>query len=288
MEAVTIPSTWNTRLSPPPLTVTPPAGPVIAVAPVVSVSSSWLPARVIVCGVLNTPLAKVIVSAPAVEFAWPTPQRRLPTLPSSRSLWTVKVDGTVRSSSSSRAGRARGGALRIGRVTGRANRLRTQERIDMGASGKRMEQGRRPPAPRADGVKGEGSSRSRGADRRRDLTETLGGHHEGALQQLLVVVDQVGEAPRQHRHGEDLLDAARELEQGDNLAAAQVHDADAARPLLRRQPLGDGDAAENGRLADLRQPDEGQLAREVQPAREPRHGGDRLVPPGAQVHGAQR
>ena len=49
-DAVTPASTWNTRLSPPPLTVTPAAGPVIVVTPVVSVSSSCVPARVIVRG----------------------------------------------------------------------------------------------------------------------------------------------------------------------------------------------------------------------------------------------
>src|SRR5215468_1578411 len=38
--AVTPPSTWNTRLAPPPLTVTPTAGPVIDTAPVVLLSSS--------------------------------------------------------------------------------------------------------------------------------------------------------------------------------------------------------------------------------------------------------
>ena len=51
--AVTPLSTWNTRPALLPLTVTPAAGPVIVVAPVVSVSSSWPPVRVIVCGVLN-------------------------------------------------------------------------------------------------------------------------------------------------------------------------------------------------------------------------------------------
>jgi hypothetical protein len=60
--AVTPASTWNTRLAPPPLTVTPAAGPVIVSVPVVSLSSSWVPFRVIVCGVLNTVLSKVMVS----------------------------------------------------------------------------------------------------------------------------------------------------------------------------------------------------------------------------------
>src|SRR5208337_3581996 len=44
------------------------------------------------------------------------------------------------------------------------------------------------------------SLRSRGADRRRDLTETLGGDHEATLQQILVVVHEIGEPPRQHCH----------------------------------------------------------------------------------------
>src|SRR5262249_45749138 len=38
------------------------------------------------------------------------------------------------------------------------------------------------------------SHRSRGADGRRDFTETLGGNQEGTLKQFLAVVDQLGEA----------------------------------------------------------------------------------------------
>ena len=53
MDAVTPASTWNTRLSPPPLTVTPAAGPVIVSVSLVLLSSSWVPVRVIVCGVLE-------------------------------------------------------------------------------------------------------------------------------------------------------------------------------------------------------------------------------------------
>ena len=94
IDAVTPPSTWNTRLSPPPLTVTPAFGPVIVSVPVVSVSSSWVPVRVIVCGVLNTLLSKAIVSAPPAEFAWPTAQRRVPALPLSSVLVTVNVDSS--------------------------------------------------------------------------------------------------------------------------------------------------------------------------------------------------
>ena len=66
-------------------TATPTDGPVMVVAPVVSVSVSWPAVRAIVFGVLNTVLSKSIVSAPVVEFAWPTAQnRRVPTLPSSK------------------------------------------------------------------------------------------------------------------------------------------------------------------------------------------------------------
>src|SRR5262249_588293 len=77
------------------------------------------PPRVIGSIVLNTVGLKFIVSAPGVEFAWPTAQRRLPRLPSSRALRTVKVDGTVRSSRPSTGCRARCGTLRIGWVMGR-------------------------------------------------------------------------------------------------------------------------------------------------------------------------
>ena len=41
VDAVTPLSTWNTRLRPPPLTVTPAAGPVIVSVPLVLLSSSW-------------------------------------------------------------------------------------------------------------------------------------------------------------------------------------------------------------------------------------------------------
>ena len=107
IDAVTPASTWNTRLSPPPLTVTPAFGPVIVSVPVVSLSSSWVPVRVIVCGVLNTLLSKAIVSAPPAEFAWPTAQRSVPTLPLSSVLVTVNVDSSLRSSSASNVGRIR-------------------------------------------------------------------------------------------------------------------------------------------------------------------------------------
>src|SRR5262245_35662203 len=94
-----------------------------------------------------------------------------------------------------------------------ANRLRTKERSVMGRLPKQDGTAAKTVRPAGGLLQGWGASRgSRGADRRRDLAEALGGHHEGTLQQLLVVVDQVGEPPPQHRHREDLPDAARELQ----------------------------------------------------------------------------
>src|SRR5262249_20136318 len=126
--------TRSTRLALLPLIDSSPApGPVMMVA-AESVSVSWPPVRAIVRGVLNTVLEKLMVSAPALAFAWLTAQRREPALPSSRALVTVKAAGTRRSSKASNTRRARFGALRIGRVVGRANTLRSQERSDMGTS----------------------------------------------------------------------------------------------------------------------------------------------------------
>ena len=72
--------------------------------PVVSLSSSWVPVSVIVWGVLKTLLSNAIVSAPPAEFAWPTAQRSVPTLPLSSVLVTVNVDSSLRSSSASTVG----------------------------------------------------------------------------------------------------------------------------------------------------------------------------------------
>ena len=47
------------------------------------------------------------------------------------------------------------------------------------------------------------------------------------------------------------------------LPGGQIDRADAASPLLLGQPLGDRDAAEDGALANLREPDEGEVAGEV-------------------------
>jgi hypothetical protein len=104
MDAVTPVSTWNTRFCPPPLIVTPPAGPVIVSVPVMSLSSSWPWVRVIVWGVLKRAGANSIVSAPPPALACPTAQRKLPTLPSSSVFVTVIADSSVRSSIHSRRG----------------------------------------------------------------------------------------------------------------------------------------------------------------------------------------
>ena len=61
--------TLNTPLALFPLTVTPADVPVIVVV-AASVRVSTPLVRVIVCGVLNTPLSKSIVSAPLFRFAW--------------------------------------------------------------------------------------------------------------------------------------------------------------------------------------------------------------------------
>ena len=62
---MTFGSTWNTRLRPPPLTVTPAAGPVIVCVPPVLLSSSCVPVRVITCGVANTASSKLMFELPA-------------------------------------------------------------------------------------------------------------------------------------------------------------------------------------------------------------------------------
>src|SRR5271157_339942 len=70
MDAVTVGSTRNTRLALLPLTVTPAAGPAIVTDSFAVLSSSWVPPRVIVCGVLkNEP--NTIVFAPPAVFARP-------------------------------------------------------------------------------------------------------------------------------------------------------------------------------------------------------------------------
>ena len=76
-------------------------------------------------------------------------------------------------------------------------------------------------------------------------------------------------------HGEDLQHAGLEPQERDYLPGRQVDRADAAGPLVLGQPLDNGDAAEDGgSSAHLRQPDEGEIPSEVEPAGEARHLGD--------------
>jgi hypothetical protein len=67
--AVTPASIWSTRLALLPLIVTPAAEPVIVSVPVVSLSSSWPPVRVIVCEVAKTVGSNWMVLSPPGLFA---------------------------------------------------------------------------------------------------------------------------------------------------------------------------------------------------------------------------
>ena len=95
-DAVTSSSTWKTRLLPPPSMVTPARGPVIASVPVVSLNSSWLPFRGIICTVRNTVRSKVMVWSPPVALAWAIAWRKsiVPAAGVSVGLVTTMVDGT--------------------------------------------------------------------------------------------------------------------------------------------------------------------------------------------------
>jgi len=66
--------------------------------PLVLLSASWLPLRVIDCGALKAVASKLIVLAPCVEFAWVIAHRNVPVLPSSAVLLTVNVASSRRSS----------------------------------------------------------------------------------------------------------------------------------------------------------------------------------------------
>jgi hypothetical protein len=94
IDVVTPWSTWKTRLCPPPLIVTPPAGPVIVSVPVVSLSSSWPEVRVIVCGVANAVGSKVIVWASPTALASRIAWRSEPG-PLSSVLLTTKVERAI-------------------------------------------------------------------------------------------------------------------------------------------------------------------------------------------------
>ncbi len=102
--AVTPESTWNTPLAPLAVTVRSPApGPTIVTAiPLLSVSSPWLNA--IVRGVLKTVGLKSMITLSADWSACWTAHPRVPTDASPAVLLTTKVEGSRRSSSSSRPG----------------------------------------------------------------------------------------------------------------------------------------------------------------------------------------
>ena len=103
--AVTPPPTSKTRLVPPPLMVTPAAGPVIDWAPPVSDSSSGLPPRVIVSGVLNADGLKMIVFAWLLLLALAIAAASDP-VPDALMLETVNVARSRRASSCWSSGRS--------------------------------------------------------------------------------------------------------------------------------------------------------------------------------------
>src|SRR6516225_7165768 len=123
--ALTLASILNTRLALLPLTVTPAAGPVIVSLPLVLLSSSWAPLRMIVRGVAKTVGSKVIWMSLGAAFAMLIAWRRSISLAIwvSVGLLTMMGAGHQRSSSAWRAGLTRWGALRIVRVTGRLNQF---------------------------------------------------------------------------------------------------------------------------------------------------------------------
>ena len=107
IDAVTSLSTPNTLTVPPPLIVTPAAGPVIVSVPLVLLSASDPDVNVIVWALAKTVGSKSIVFAPAVEFARPISERSEP-VPLSAVLVTVNVDSRRRPSSAITVGRIRG------------------------------------------------------------------------------------------------------------------------------------------------------------------------------------
>ena len=93
IDAVTLGLIRNTRLSPPPLTVTPAAGPVIVSVPCVSLSVELaLPVRVIVWAVAKTVGSKVIVLATVTHspWRWPGADRVSPATGVSVALFTIE------------------------------------------------------------------------------------------------------------------------------------------------------------------------------------------------------
>ena len=83
--------------------------------------------------------------------------------------------------------------------------------------------------------------------------------------------------PGKQRDGKDFLHGFFEFQEGDDLPALDVDDPHAAGALGFLQSLGDLDAAEDGRFADLREADERQVADHFQAAGEAVEADDRLV-----------
>ena len=105
---------------------------------------------------------------------------------------------------------------------------------------------------------------------RRHQIQRLVRHDKRIGDQARLFIDQVRVShPRQHLHGKDLLEGVLEFQKGNRPSRCEVHCPDAAAPF--GQPLGQRDAAEYRRFADLRQADERQVAEEVQSPREARH-----------------
>ena len=98
---------------------------------------------------------------------------------------------------------------------------------------------------------------SRRAEFGGDVAEGFVGEDERTADEVSVVVDQIGKANAgEERDGEDFLNGFFEFQEGDDLAALDVDDPHAAGAFRFLQPLGDLDAAKDGRFADLREADE--------------------------------
>src|SRR5262245_26097883 len=103
------------------------------------------------------------------------------------------------------------------------------------------------------------------------------GEQESVGDAGLVVGQELREAHAgQNLDTEDLLHAGLELEEAERLAIARIDDPDAAAALVGGEALGDGDAAEGGAVAHLREADKGERAVEVEAAGEARKLRDRL------------
>ena len=101
------------------------------------------------------------------------------------------------------------------------------------------------------------------AQRPRHKFQRLVGYDKGIGNHARLVVDHIGiPHPGQDLHGKYFLDRVFELYVGDRLSCEYIHHPHTAIPLVQRS-LGDGDAAEHGGLAHLRQANEGQRTAKV-------------------------